>query len=303
MRTHTSLVSIERLRKTYGAVTALHDINLNIEAGHIIGLIGPNSGGKSSLLKHIVGICLPDSGSCKTLGIEAGNLSAADFRRIGYVHQEGELLHWLSTAQMIRYVEGHYATWNKDLESRLVEYFELDLKAKVGKLSPGQRQKLSILLAVCFEPELLILDEPASALDPIARQKFLSLLLEIIQDQDRTIIISSHVLSDIEKVMDRVLLLNDGKLLRDCSFDALLETFVKFELTVSEGELPEDLHLSRVLSCERDSHRAVIISERGAEDLIELARGLSCQIDYHALSLEEIYPLILSQGGNCSGEQ
>ena len=159
----------------------------------IIGLLGANGSGKSTLLRHMIGLYPPSAGQCVTFGVDAAKLSPAELGRIGYVHQEGELLEWMKVSQLIRYAAAYYPTWNHDLEAEYIRDFELPLKQRIGSLSPGQRQKVAILLAIGFEPELLILDEPAAGLDPIARSDFLDLLLKIIQDGNRTIIISSHI--------------------------------------------------------------------------------------------------------------
>jgi ABC-2 type transport system ATP-binding protein len=291
-----SVVSVEHLVKTFDYKTAIDGVDLELEPGHIIGLVGPNSSGKSTLLRHLVGIYLPTQGSVRLFGTDAGKLTDAELARIGYLHQEGQLLEWLSTEDLIRYVAAHYATWNRELENTLVDRFELDRRARVGVLSPGQRQKLGILLTVCFEPELLLLDEPASALDPIARKHFLDLLLGIIQNQRRTIVISSHILSDIEKVIDHVLIMDRGRLLRNCSFDDLLEEFVKLELRSLNGPLPDPLPLEGTLSIERNETRAVVIARRGARDWQRLGGELQCRIELRPLALEEIYPLVLREG-------
>ena len=196
---------------------------------------------------------------------------------------------------LIRYVAAHYRSWNRELENTLVERFELNRGARVGVLSPGQRQKLGILLAVCFEPELLLLDEPASALDPISRKRFLEFLLETIQDQHRTIVISSHILSDIEKVVDHVLVMDRGHILRDCAFDDLLEEFVKLEITSLNGRLPDPLPLPQVLETTRDRHRAIVIAKRGGLDWKTLGEGLDIRIDIRPLTLEDVYPFVLGE--------
>ncbi len=294
---HEPVVSIRNLHKRFGANRVLHDISLTIEPGHIVGLIGPNSGGKSTLLRHLPGIYLPTGGSCQVFGRDAGKLSDQDLARIGYVHQEGELMDWMSTEQIIRYVAAHYRHWNRGLEDELVSSFELDRKEQVAVMSPGQRQKLSLLLAVCFEPELLVLDEPASALDPLARRHFLELLLNLIQDQRRTIVISSHILSDIEKVIDHVLIMHKGQFVRDCSFDALLEEYVKLDITSLGGPLPGNWPIENILACEQDEHRAMLIVRQSAIALDKLASCHNCRIVQRPLSLEEIYPLVMQESG------
>jgi len=198
------IVQMRNVSKRFGKIQALDKINLDIKRGQIIGLLGANGAGKSTLLRHIIGLYLADHGQCITFGTDAVKLSSKELGRIGYVHQEGELLEWLTVQQLICYVSAYYKTWNHEIEEKYIKDFDISIKDRVASLSPGQRQEVAILLAIGFEPELLILDEPASALDPVARSQFLDLLLQIIQDEDRTVIISSHILSDVEKVIDNI---------------------------------------------------------------------------------------------------
>ena len=292
------LVKMDRIVKRFGRTTALDDIDLDIASGRIIGLVGANGSGKSTLLRHIVGLYLPDEGVCRTFGTEAAQLTAPDLARIGYVHQEGELLEWMTVRQLLRYVAAYYPSWSRELEQRFTEDFEIPLKSRVGTLSPGKRQQVAILLAIGFEPELLILDEPASGLDPIARSRFLDLLLGIIQDQNRTIIISSHILSDIEKVIDHVLIMNQGRLLRDCSFDQLQESFLRVNLTSLNGELPAQLGFDGVVECEQSGRHAVVTLANVDRATVEdIAGSLNCQVTFEHLSLEEIYKIVVSQPG------
>ena len=163
---HEFLIEVSSLAKSFKENTVLKNLNFKIKPGHIIGLVGPNSSGKSTLLRHLIGMRSPSQGGCLTFGVEAVDLTPEQLCDIGYVAQEPELMNWMSCREIINYVAAHYQTWNKDLEKHLVDLFKLNLKQKVGVMSPGQRQKLSILLAVAYKPKLLILDEPASALDP-----------------------------------------------------------------------------------------------------------------------------------------
>jgi len=289
------IVQIRDLSKRFGKIQALDNIDLDIKRGEIIGLLGANGAGKSTLLRHIIGLYLADKGRCITFETEAAKLSPKELGRIGYVHQEGELLEWMTTKQLIRYVSAYYETWNHDLEEKYIADFDISLKDRVGSLSPGQRQKLAILLAIGFEPELLILDEPASALDPIARSQFLDLLLHIIQDENRTIIISSHILSDVEKVIDHTLIMRKGKILRDSSFDSLREEFLKVTLTSLNGKLPAELGFQNVIDCEREDCQAVFTVQNISQQQLEAkAKNLNCEIEIRPLSLEEIYRIVVS---------
>ncbi len=201
----------------------------------------------------------------------------------------------MTAAQLIRYVSVYYPNWNKELEQRLIGEYEISLKARVGSLSPGQRQRLAILIAICFEPELLILDEPAAALDPLARAQFLDLLLQLIQDQKRTIVISSHILSDVEKVIDHALIMKAGKIVADACFDELREKYSRVRLTSLAGPLPEALDFANVLECRRNQSEATLIVRDLSPELIEAAATrISCQADVQPLPLEDIYRLVVA---------
>ena len=289
------IVQVRNVSKRFRRIQALGKIDLEIRRGEIIGLLGANGAGKSTLLRCIIGLYLADQGQCVTFETDAAKLTPKELGRIGYVHQEGELLEWMTTKQLIRYVSAYYNTWNHDLEDKYIADFDISLKDRVGSLSPGQRQKLAILLAIGFEPELLILDEPASTLDPIARSQFLDLLLQIIQDENRTIIISSHILSDVEKIIDHTLIMREGKILRDSSFDSLREEFLKVTLTSINGKLSAKLPFENIINCEREDCQAVFtVQNISQQDLEAKAQALNCKIEIRPLSLEEIYRIIVS---------
>jgi len=288
------IIKIRGLTKKFKKKTALDSVDLDIFPGRIIGLLGPNGCGKSTLLRHMVGLYLPTNGSCVTFGCDAAKLGSRELSRIGYVHQEGELLNWMTVSQLIRYVSAYYPDWNKDLEDRYLHDFEIMIKDPVGSLSPGQRQKLAILLAVGHEPDLLILDEPASALDPISRVQFLELLLKIIQQDGKTILISSHILADVEKIIDHVIIMKDGRIIQSQDFDDLRERYLRVRLTSIDAPLPERLPFEMILTCQRDKYQAVLVLERLYFDSIkDQAETLNCRIDAHSLPLEDLYKIII----------
>lgn len=296
MNNANPIVQMQGISKRFGKTEALQDVSIEINTGSIIGLLGANGAGKSTLLRHIIGLYLPNKGKCVTFGCEAGKLGPAQLGRIGYVHQEGDLLEWMKVGQLIRYVSAYYPNWNRPLEETYIADYEISTKASVGSLSPGQRQKLAILLAIGFEPELLILDEPASTLDPVARGQFLDLLLQIIQNENRTIIISSHILSDVEKVIDHAIIMKAGRILRDCSFDELKEEFCRVRLSALSGSLPAKLPFENVIIQQQSNGQAVmIIKNTSPEQIEETAEGLNCQVEIQTLPLEEIYKILVTQ--------
>ncbi|MBN1456598.1 MAG: ABC transporter ATP-binding protein [Sedimentisphaerales bacterium] len=286
------IIRFSQVTKRFGRTIALDNIDLSINEGSIVGLVGANGCGKSTLIRHAIGLYLPDSGTCRTLGIDAEHLTGDEMVQIGYVHQDGELLDWMTVKQHINYVSAYYDNWNKEMQNNFVKQFDLDLKARVGKLSPGKRQQLAILLAICHEPKLLLLDEPAAALDPIARSRFFDLLLDIIQTQDRTIIISSHILSDIEKVIDHVLIMDEGRIINDSPFDELLESFCRVKLTGLEGNVPI---FDNVVDQQRRGKEGILILKNADRTTVQNTAsryGYHCEIS--TLSLEDIYKLIIN---------
>ncbi|HBF33697.1 TPA: ABC transporter ATP-binding protein [Candidatus Sumerlaeota bacterium] len=292
-----TVISVKGLRKIFGVMKhALDGVDLEVTRGSIVGLIGANGSGKSTLLRHIVGLYLPDSGTVTTLGRSAADLTPAELSRIGYVHQEGELLEWMTVEQLLRYVAAYYPTWNYELEKKYCTKFCIIPDVRVGTLSPGQRQMVAVLLAVAFEPELLILDEPAAAMDPLARREFLNLLLELIQSPNRTIVISSHILTDIEKVVDQVVILNYGRVLRNVSLDDLREEFTQVHLTSLSGPLPERLPFENVVESQRNGSSAVLtLRGQTPEKIVAMAEQIGAAAELQSLPLEELYRIVVEK--------
>ena len=285
-----ALIEIEGAHKFFGRRAALQGVDLKIGRGRIVGLLGANGSGKTTLMRHMIGHCLPDKGRCRTFGCDTAKLGDQELMRIGYVHQEGRLLGWLKVRAMIDYVASYYSTWDRELERRMIELSELPLDALVGSLSPGQRQRLAVLLALCFQAELLILDEPAAGMDPLARARFLDLLLEQIQNENRTIIISSHILSDVEKVVDHVALLAEGLVLRDCSLDDLRGEFTRVLIASGGAELPERLPIGDVVWERRSDRQAELVVRRLKPSALEsFARETGFEVQTNCVSLEDSY--------------
>jgi len=289
------IIKIRGLTKKFKKKTVLAEMDLDIFPGNIIGLLGPNGSGKSTLIRHIIGLYIPTKGTCITLGSEASKLSSKELSRIGYVHQEGQLLNWMTVDQLIRYVSAYYPTWNRDLELRYVNDFEIKKKDRVGSLSPGQRQKLAVLLAIGHEPDLLILDEPASALDPIARAQFMEMVLKIILQEGKTILIASHILTDVEKIIDHVIIMKDGRIIQNLGLDDLREQYLRVRLTSLGRELPQKLPFEHALSCQRDNYQAIMVFKRSHLDSVkEQIETLNCRMDIHSLPLEDLYKTIMN---------
>ena len=296
--TDQPIVRLRGVSKHYGATRALDDVNLELRSGSIVGVLGPNGSGKTTLMAHLPGLVLPTAGTVETFGMPAAKLDDEALARIGYVSQEPRLLEWLTVAETIEFVRAGRRRWDATLATRLLADFDLDPARRVGALSPGLRQRLAILVAVAPRPELLILDEPAASLDPVARHDFLRLLMELIQEEGRTILVSSHVLSDVEKVVDTVLVINGGQVHCHQPLDDLREAFHRVDIAAVGADLPDPLPLPGLLTVTGDRRRAMAVCGHVPRRQVEeAARELGVDAKVRGLEFEEIYRLIATADG------
>lgn len=221
----TNLLEIRNLSKTLGAF-ALRNVDLSVPKGTITGLVGANGAGKSTLLRLVLGLMTPEAGTIRLYGRDALTEGRTLRQRIGFVQESPTLFGHLRVSELGQLVAPFYKTWNEATFRRLCAHFELPSKTPFGKLSQGTRMKTALALALSHEAELLLLDEPTSGLDPLARREVLDLLLEIIQDENRAVLFSTHITSDLERVADHVAFLKEGRLLLAGAKDDLLETWV-----------------------------------------------------------------------------
>src|SRR6185503_15721371 len=202
----TAVLQASGLTKQYGRRRALSDCNLSIPSGRIVGLVGPNGAGKTTLLQIAVGMLAPTSGSIEVIG----RRPAADtdqLARVGYVAQETPTYSWLSIADHLRFGAHTNPGWDGALAADRIAKLGLDPTQKAGKLSGGQRAQLALTLAVAKRPELLVLDEPVASLDPLARREFLQGLMAFIAEQELSVVLSSHLVADLERVCDYLIVL------------------------------------------------------------------------------------------------
>ena len=229
------------------------------------------------------------------MGCDAASLGAEQLSRIGIVHQEARYIDWMSVKQHIRYVASFYENWDREREEKLVHELDLDVNTKVVNLSTGDGQKLGIILAVCHHPDLLLLDEPAAALDPIARVHLLEFLLELIREDDCSVLISSHILRDIEQIVDWVICLDRGKLRVDTSLDQLQERFCSWQISSPNGDLPDRFEEDFVLSQTGTPNQAQLLVRDAAEHLDAFRRRHGAHVETSTLNLERIFPLLVEE--------
>jgi ABC-2 type transport system ATP-binding protein len=209
---HTPIVQASSLSKHYGSQAVLKDLNWTIERGRVVGLLGRNGAGKSTLLECLLGLreC---EGAVQLVGAPAGDLTDEVRAQIGYVPQKSALFEWMTPDQLLAYFRALYPRWNHAKVDGLLGRWGFDAATRakpVSRLSGGQQQRLSIIRALAHDPELLVLDEPVSALDPVGRREFLRELIDAVIEQGTTVLFSTHILSDLERVALDVAFLKDG---------------------------------------------------------------------------------------------
>jgi ABC-2 type transport system ATP-binding protein len=239
-------IEIVGLTKRFGRSFAVKNLNLKIPRGAAFGLLGPNGAGKSTTIRMLMGMLSPTLGHARVLGIDVRDESTLVKQKVGYVPESQQIYRWMRVNEVIGFCRSCYQSWNNVICQEMLDRFALDPDKKVKHLSKGMLGKLSLLLAVSHEPELLLLDEPLSGLDPIAREEFLEGVLQVICQRGQTVLISSHMLDDVRRLADSVAILNEGELLVQGNVDELLTTTKRISVTLRDGSRPEKTPLGTI---------------------------------------------------------
>jgi ABC-2 type transport system ATP-binding protein len=224
-------IETARLSRRFRATEAVHDLTLQVPAGSIFALVGPNGAGKTTTIKLLMNLIRPSSGSARVLGADSRRLGVAEFRRIGYVSENQELPDWLTPGELLAYVRPFYPTWDQALCDRLRDELALDTRTKLSRLSRGTRMKAALLSSLAYRPELLVLDEPFTGLDPLVRDELIRALLELPGERPFTCLVSSHDIDEVERLADWVGFIRDGGLVFAEPVTSLLGRFRLVEIT------------------------------------------------------------------------
>jgi ABC-2 type transport system ATP-binding protein len=283
------VVRVSGLVKRFGPRAVLDRVDLEVPRGQVIGLLGLNGSGKSTLIKCLLGLLKADEGSATVLGTDAWQLADREKARIGYVPQEATLYPWLTVRQTVAYVSSFYSRWDRAWGDELLRRWDLPLGHRVGPLSVGQKQKLALVLALGHRPDLLILDEPVASLDPVARRWFLETVLETAADGAGTVLFSTHITSDLERVASHVALLREGKVTFHDEIDVLKDRVKRLRIEAA-ADLPADLHLPGTLRQEVRGRQALVTIDGVDATLVaEVRERFAAEVIVDNLNLEEIF--------------
>jgi ABC-2 type transport system ATP-binding protein len=220
-RSSTLIVEVQGLTRTFGQRRVLADLSLEIPRGVVYGLLGVNGAGKTTLLKHLLGLYRPEAGSVRVFGLDPIRSPERVLARVGYLAEENDLPGWMTVTELLAFARAIYPTWDDAYAGRLCTDFELDTRAKIRNLSKGQKARAGLVAALAYRPELLLLDEPSSGLDPVVRRDILRAIVRTIADEGRSVLFSSHLLDEVERAADSVALLHQGQLRFDAPLDAV----------------------------------------------------------------------------------
>ncbi|MFO1040807.1 MAG: ABC transporter ATP-binding protein [Planctomycetaceae bacterium] len=283
------MLEASELSRRFGNADVLTCINLAIPRGLVVGLLGTNGCGKSTLIKCLLGLLRVSGGTARLMGENPWNLSSAAKAQLGYVPQDVRLYPWMTVSQVVAYTAAFYPTWDFALTEHLVQKWELPRDSRIGPLSPGQIQKLGLILALGHRPELLILDEPVASLDPVARREFLKSLLEVTQDEKHTVLFSTHITSDLERVASHVAILKKGHVELFEDLDTVKERIKRLRISATES-LPRSFAVEGALRTEVDGRVALVAATHVSDQMVkDLRSRWQAEVTVEDLNLEEIF--------------
>jgi ABC-2 type transport system ATP-binding protein len=291
-----AVIRTEKLTKRYKKVAAVSEVSLEVPPGKIFALMGRNGAGKSSLIRMLLGLTPITAGRATVLGLDSAQQHVAIRGRVGYVPEAHHMYRWMTIAEVVRFTASFYPTWNEKSCADLIRKFDLDPSKRIRELSRGMVAKVALTLALAHEPRLLVLDEPTDGLDAVVRKEFLESIVSVAADEGRTVFISSHLLQDVERVADRVALMEEGRIGLVEDTESLKARFRELKITFTNGA-PEAFEMPGILSLRKEPREWLMIFEQfGPETIPQLHSKLpSAQIAVRDMTLEEIFVALVGK--------
>ncbi|GJM13880.1 MAG: multidrug ABC transporter ATP-binding protein [Pseudohongiella sp.] len=228
-----SVVEVKNLSRSFGKTKALDKVNFQASRGQVYGLVGANGAGKTTLIKHLLGLLRAKSGSVRIFGEDPVRNPESVLSHIGYLSEDRDIPDWMSIDELMRYTGAYHSSWDQAYAKELLDTFSLDPSKKISTLSRGMRAQVALISAVAHRPDLLILDEPSSGLDAVVRKDILNAVVRTISEEGRTVIFSSHLLDEVERLSDHVTMIHNGRVVLDSSLEIINNTYqhssIRFE--------------------------------------------------------------------------
>jgi len=215
------VVEVNNLSRSFGKTKALDCVNFQASRGKVYGLVGANGAGKTTLIKHLLGLLRAKSGTVRIFGEDPVKKPESVLKHIGYLSEDRDIPDWMSIAELMRYTSAYHSDWDQGYAAELLNTFSLDTSKKIKTLSRGMRAQVALISAVAHRPDLLILDEPSSGLDAVVRKDILNAVVRTISEEGRTVIFSSHLLEEVERLSDHVTMIHQGRVTLDCSLETI----------------------------------------------------------------------------------
>ena len=281
------------LVKRYGSVGAVDGLSLSVPRGAVYALVGRNGSGKTTTIRMLLDLSLPDAGTARVLGMDCHAERVKVLERVGYVSDRPLLGGWTGE-QLVRFNRGFYPRWSDELVARYVRVFDIPMKQRFRNLSRGNQTKMWLMLALAQQPDVLILDEPTAGLDPVVTDQLLRVLVEDVAAEGRTVFMSSHHLSEIERIADWVGMIDKGKLLLEAPMEELRARFRRIQVAgVAEMAMPV-----AAMRVRRSGASTEYVVRDGAEEFVDaLERGGATVIQSSPMNLSEIFLECLGADG------
>jgi ABC-2 type transport system ATP-binding protein len=230
------IIDIKNLDRQFAEKKALDNVSLQVTKGQVFGIVGENGAGKTTLIKHILGLYKAQQGSVSVFGLDPVKFPKQVLSRIGYLSEEPDLPDWMTIPQFMNYMSAFYPSWDHQYANQLIKLFDVEPNKKIKQLSKGQKARIGLCAAQAHRPDLLLLDEPSSGLDPIVRKEILTAVIRTVVDEGRTVILSSHLLDEIERVCDHLVMFSKGKVLLSEPMETVLQNHFKITVRSTENQ-------------------------------------------------------------------
>lgn len=283
-------IELDGVTKRFGRTLAVNDLSLQVALGSTLGLIGPNGAGKSTTCKMLMGTLSPTAGKARVLGRDVLADPTQVKQRVGYVPETHHIYRWMLVEEVIGFCRSTYQLWNDETCQQMLDLFALDPRKKVKHLSKGMLVKLALLLAVSHDPEVLILDEPLSGMDPIVREEFLDGVLRTICEREQTVLFSTHTLDDVRRLADTVAILYDGRMLVHRDIDELLNTTKRVRASVGGDFRPDRSPSGTIWQCVQGREWLVTVGDFCPDKVEQIRAHTGVEhVEVDDLGLEDLF--------------